>query len=80
MSCVKTNLAELTASRAELCPGGQKMEVGHAARQGLADLLGYCRSFYNVLSIAGKAYGLGVAWGENLSPADSTEIALCDGC
>jgi hypothetical protein len=56
------------------------MEVGHAARHGLADLLEYCRSFYNVLSIAGKPYGLGVAWEENLSPADSTEMALCGGC
>jgi hypothetical protein len=59
------------------CKLSQSMGVGHAARQALADLLAYRRAFDHVLSLAGQPYGLGVAWGAELTPAASAEIALC---
>jgi hypothetical protein len=59
------------------CKLSQSMGVGHAARQALADLLGYRRAFDHVLSPGGQPYGLGVAWGKELTPAAGAEIALC---
>ena len=59
------------------CKLSQSMGVGHAARQALADLLAYRRAFDHALSPGGQPYGLGVAWGEELTPATGAEIALC---
>jgi hypothetical protein len=59
------------------CKLSQTGGAGHAARQSLADLLSYRRSFDPVLKAAGHPYGLGVAWGAGLSPADDAEVALC---
>ena len=44
------------------------MGAGHAARQALTDLLAYRRAFDHVLAPGSQTYGLGVAWGEELSP------------
>ncbi len=41
------------------------------------DLLAYRRAFDHVLAPGGRPYGLGVAWGEELTPAAGAEIALC---
>ena len=59
------------------CKLSQSMSVGHAARQALVDLLAYRRAFGRILSAGGQPYGLGVAWGQELTPAAGAEIALC---
>jgi hypothetical protein len=59
------------------CKLSQAMGVTHAARQALLDLLSYRRSFDAALTTAGRPYGLGVAWGAGLLPADDAEVALC---
>jgi len=59
------------------CKLSQSMGAAHAARQSLADLLSYRRSFDDALVDAGHPYGLGVAWGADLKPSSSAEVALC---
>jgi hypothetical protein len=59
------------------CKLSQSMGVEHAARQALTDLLAYRRAFDHVLAPGGQPYGLGVAWGKELTPAAGAEIALC---
>lgn len=51
--------------------------VGDAARDALADLLCYRRTFDVALTNAGSPYGLGIAWGQGLSPASNAEVVLC---
>jgi hypothetical protein len=59
------------------CKLSQSMGVDHAARQALADLLAYRRSFQDTLTNSGEPYGLGIAWGHGLDPATGAEVALC---
>ncbi len=51
--------------------------VAKAARRALFDLLAYRRAFRDELDKqAGKPYGLGLAWGEQLEPDLEAEIML----
>ncbi len=59
------------------CKLRERTGVRHAARQALADLLSYRRSFDAALTTCGAPYGLGVAWGSGLQPNCQQEIALC---
>src|SRR5439155_26675458 len=56
--------------------GGQG-PVSELARRALQDLLRYRRAFDANLGGATHAYGIGIAWGEGLQIADSTEVYLC---
>ena len=56
--------------------GGQE-PVSELARRALQDLLTYRRAFDANLCGATHAYGIGIAWGEGLQIADSTEVYLC---
>jgi hypothetical protein len=55
----------------------RSMNVGAAARDALADLLSYRRTFDVALTSAGSPYGLGIAWGHGLQPANNAEVVLC---
>jgi hypothetical protein len=51
--------------------------VQESARAALYDLLAYRRAFDPVLSQSAKPFGLGIAWGAELRPSDSSDIVLC---
>lgn len=56
--------------------GGQKAGTKYA-RDAVQNLLAYRRAFDPVLAPVKTQYGLGIAWGKELKPAATSEIALC---
>jgi hypothetical protein len=57
--------------------GGPKRRLEQSARAALLDLLAYRRAFDYVLAQQGGTYGIGYAWGSELTPAADGEIVLC---
>jgi hypothetical protein len=57
--------------------GGVKRTVQQAARAAAYDLLAYHHAFRPALENTPQPYGLGIAWGAELSPNTQAEIALC---
>ena len=56
---------------------GIQREAKDSAREALQNLLAYRRAFDPVLSEQDGTYGLGIAWGEDLSPRAGSEVMLC---
>jgi hypothetical protein len=56
---------------------GVEREVQKSARAALSDLLGYRRAFDPVLKEGPAQYGIGIAWGKGMEPAQGAEITLC---
>jgi hypothetical protein len=56
---------------------GLHRPVQDSARAAVQDLLAYRRAFSPMLDRQSGAYGVGVAWGEQLKPSGSAEILLC---
>jgi hypothetical protein len=57
--------------------GLRRRTVGTAARAALQKLFAYRRAFAAVLTAQQAPYGLGVAWGRELSPSPDAEVLLC---
>jgi hypothetical protein len=57
--------------------GGERRTVAHSARAALVDLLAYRQAFSDGLAGQAGAYGVGIAWGAELSPAPFSEVLLC---
>jgi hypothetical protein len=51
--------------------------VDESARAALRDLLAYRTAFSDVLSHQDGSYGLGIAWGADLSPSVKSNVMLC---
>jgi hypothetical protein len=56
---------------------GVERSVAESARAAASDLLAYRRAFDPVLSAQPGPYGIGVAWGSDLAPDESSEVILC---
>jgi hypothetical protein len=56
---------------------GVERAVDRSARAATLDLLAYRRAFDNALKSSAAPYGLGVAWGADLTPSADAEIMLC---
>ena len=56
---------------------GVERAVEKSARAAILDLLAYRRAFDTVLATQDGPYGLGVAWGQALTPRAESEIVLC---
>jgi hypothetical protein len=57
--------------------GGPKRSAEASVRESLSDLLAYGRDYAAALSTQDVPYGLGVAWGGDLSPDFSGPVGLC---
>jgi hypothetical protein len=57
--------------------GGPKRRVAQSARDALSDLLAYRRDYQTALADNPGPYGLGIAWGLELDPVESSEALLC---
>jgi hypothetical protein len=56
---------------------GRVAGVADAGRAAALDLLGYRRAYERVLGRQTAPYGIGYAWGQELTPAFDSEIVLC---
>jgi hypothetical protein len=56
--------------------GGER-PVTDSARRAALDLLAYRRAFNGVLRLQPEPYGLGIAWGKELTPSADSELVLC---
>jgi hypothetical protein len=56
---------------------GVQRPVADSARAAVFDLLAYRRAFEPVLASDRRPYGLGIAWGAELTPSTDSEICLC---
>jgi len=56
---------------------GTSRGVEESARAAVRDLLAYRRAFGPVLARQSGPYGLGVAWGAELTPSIGEEVVLC---
>jgi hypothetical protein len=56
---------------------GERRDVTNSARAALADLLGYREAFRTALAANAHPYGLGIAWGADLTPTVGSDVMLC---
>jgi hypothetical protein len=56
---------------------GGTRSVEDSARAALQDLLAYRTAFSPILDQQGGIYGLGIAWGAELSPSVTSDVMLC---
>ena len=56
---------------------GVQRKVRHYARSALRELFAYRRAFGPAFGSSEQAYGIGVAWGEGMTPVHDHEVVLC---